>query len=254
MRLKRTAKKVINRVVKPWGMELAYTHVLTRTELRRDWLRRFPIRTVLDIGANVGQFASQIREVFPEAFIYSFEPLRDAHRSLVSEMRGDKRFRAFNFALGAENSRVIIHRSGSSASSSLRPMLDTHVAVWPSTAETGTEEVEVRQLDSLDLELAPDLLVKIDVQGFEDKVIEGGLKTLSTADFVIAEVSFIPLYEGQPLFEQIYELLSAIGFAYRGNLSQLTDPRDDRPLQADAFFVREATHLAATKTAPDIIG
>jgi FkbM family methyltransferase len=238
MNLKRIAKGLINRAVKPWGMELAYTHVLERPELRRDWLRRLPVRTVLDIGANDGDFASEVRDLLPEAFIYSFEPLGEAHAALLARMRGDARFRAFNFALGAADARAIIHRSNFSPSSSLLPMLDLHTEAWPHTAEAAAEEIEVRRLDSLGIEAEPELLVKIDVQGFEDKVIEGGRGTLAGASYVVTEVSFARLYEGQPLFEDIYGLLAGMGFAYRGSLWQLPDPRDGRPLQADAVFVR----------------
>ncbi|MDQ3918983.1 MAG: FkbM family methyltransferase [Acidobacteriota bacterium] len=238
MNLKRIAKGLINRAVRPWGMELAYTHVLERPELRRDWLKSLPVRTVLDIGANTGDFAAEIRDLLPEAFIYSFEPLRDAHAQLVSRMGGDGRFRAFNFAVGAEDSRAVIHRSAFSPSSSLLPMLDLHTEAWPHTAEAATEEIDVRRLDSVAVEEEPELLVKIDVQGFEDKVIEGGRATLARASYVVTEVSFARLYEGQPLFEDIYGLLAGMGFAYRGSLWQLPDPRDGRPLQADAVFVR----------------
>ena len=238
MNLKRAAKNFINRAVRPWGMELAYTHVLERPELRRDWLRSLPVRTVLDIGANTGQFAAEIRDLLPEAFIYSFEPLRDAHAELVARMKGDGRFRAFNVALGDEDSRSVIHRSDFSPSSSMRPMLELHTAAWPHTAGVAAEEVEVRRLDSLGIEPEPELLVKIDVQGFEDKVIEGGRATIARASYVVTEVSFGSLYEGQPLFEDIYRLLGGMGFGYRGSLWQLPDPRDGRPLQADAFFVR----------------
>lgn len=239
MNLKRITKSFINRSVRPWGMELAYSHALARPEDPHDWLRGLPIRTVLDIGANTGQFAAEIRGLRPEAFIYSFEPLRDAHASLVKRMGGDERFRAFNFALGAEDSRALIHRSEFSPSSSLLPMLELHRAAWPHTAAAVTEEIEVRRLDSLGLEPEPELLVKIDVQGFEDKVVEGGRAMLARAAYVVTEVSFARLYEGQPLFEDIYRLLAAMGFEYRGALAQLLDPRDGRPLQADAFFARE---------------
>jgi FkbM family methyltransferase len=219
-------------------MELAYSHVFDRPEMRRDWLKALPVRTVLDIGANTGEFAAEIRDLLPEAFIYSFEPLADAHAALVSQMRGDERFRAFNFALGAEDSRALIHRSNFSPSSSLLPMLELHTAAWPHTAEATTEEIEVRRLDSLGIETEPELLIKIDVQGFEDKVIEGGRVTIGRAAYVITEVSFARLYDGQPLFDDIYQLLRGMGFDYRGSLWQLPDPRDGRPLQADAVFIR----------------
>lgn len=238
MHLKRIARRLINRAVKPWGMELAYTHVLEQGAFRRDWMRSLSIRTVVDIGANTGQFATEIRDLQPDAFIFSFEPLPDEHAKLVSRMRGDSRFRAFNCALGDHDSRAVIQRSNYSPSSSMLPMLDLHTATFPHTEQTATVEVDVRRLDSVGLELEPEVLVKMDVQGFEDKVIEGGRLTLARAKYVITEVSFARLYEQQPLYEDIYRLLAEMGFNYRGSLFQMPDPRDGRLLQADAFFTR----------------
>lgn len=237
MNLKKGVKALINRMVEPWGMELAYSHLVLRPETQHDWLKNLHIRTVLDIGANEGQFAVNIRTILSEAFIYSFEPLRDIHASLVSEMRGDTRFKSFNFALGDEDATVVIHRSGSSQSSSLRPMLELHKAAWPHSAESRTEEIEVRRLDSLNLPLEPGVLVKMDVQGFEDRVIAGGRDTVSRAACVITEVSFQRLYEGQPLFDDIYQLLRGMGFEHWGTWEQIPDPRDGSPLQADAIFI-----------------
>ena len=81
-------------------------------------------------------------------------------------------------------------------------------------------------------------MIKIDVQGYEDKVIGGAVETISKAKAIIVEVSFRELYEGQPLFEKIFGLLSEKGFSYFGNLYQLLSPVDGAPLQADALFVR----------------
>lgn len=247
MKLKRIAKALTNRVVKPWGMELAYSHLVKRSEASctepphhetgRDWLKNLRIQTVLDIGANTGQFAAMIRGILPDSSIYSFEPLPDAYASLLSEMGPEPRFKAFNFALGDEDAKTMIHRSRFSPSSSLLPMLELHRAAWPYTAEVGTEEIEVRQLDALDLFLEPRVLVKLDVQGFEDRVIAGGHATIGAAACVITEVSFQRLYEGQPLFDDIYSLLLDLGFEYQGNWDQSPDPRDGRPLQADAIFI-----------------
>lgn len=244
MKLKRIVRSLINGTFKPWGMELAYSHLVMAQppeaqppEAQHDWLKNLHIRTVLDIGANTGQFAAKIRSILPESFIYSFEPLPDAYASLVSEMGGEPCFKAFNFALGDENKKTMIHRSGFSPSSSLLPMLELHTAAWPYTTEVGTEEIEVRQLDTLDFALEPGVLVKIDVQGFEDKVIAGGRATIGAAACVLTEVSFQRLYEGQPLFDDIYRMLLDLGFEYQGNWDQAPDPRDGRPLQADAIFI-----------------
>lgn len=237
MKPKRIAKALINRMVEPWEMELAYSHLVIRPASQHDWLKELHIRTVLDIGANTGQFAAKIRAILPDSFIFSFEPLGEAHALLLSEMGEDPAFKAFNFALGDENARTEINRSRFSPSSSLRRMLDLHTAAWPYTAEAGTEEIELRSLDALDLAIEPNLLVKIDVQGFEDKVIAGGRTTIGAAACVVTEVSFQRLYEAQPLFDEIYLTLREMGFEYRGNWDQLPDPRDGKLLQADAIFI-----------------
>ncbi len=235
MKLKKVVKSLVNRTFDPWGMELAYSHLVMHP--KNDWLQNLRVQTILDIGANKGQFAARIREILPEAFIYSFEPLRDAHEALLSRMEGDNAFQTFNFALGDENAKAVIHRSGYSQSSSLLPMLELHTEAWPHTAEAGTENVVVRRLDGLNLLLKPRIMVKIDVQGFEDRVIAGGRVTIGGATCVITEVSFQKLYDGQLLFDDIHFMLRDMGFQYSGNWDQLLDPRDGRPLQADAIFI-----------------
>ncbi len=84
----------------------------------------------------------------------------------------------------------------------------------------------------------PELLVKIDVQGFEGEVIRGGEAVLGRAKIVIVETTFVELYVGQPLFGTIHEQLSRLGFAFQGNLSQLWNPEDGRILQADSLYAR----------------
>jgi FkbM family methyltransferase len=70
------------------------------------------IQTVLDVGANTGQFATAaIHEILPEATIYSFEPLRECYDLLVKNMSYVSKFRAFNFALGSEDTHMGMHRS-----------------------------------------------------------------------------------------------------------------------------------------------
>ena len=62
---------------------------------------------------------------------------------------------------------------------------------------------------------------------------------VARAKIMIIEVSFQPLYEGGPLFDDVYRLLKAYGFTYNGNFEQLCSPKDGRVLQADAIFCRQ---------------
>jgi len=198
------------------------------------------IKTVIDVGAHTGEFARMIKEILPEAAIFSFEPLKAEFESLQQQMQNGAGFMAFNCAVGDRNETIEIHRSSYAQSSSLLPMAQLHKEAFPVSAGHSVEMVEVKRLDDVlrGFELKPEILIKIDVQGYEDKVIAGAAETIDRAKAIIVEVSFRELYEGQPLFAGIFELLSAKGFRYFGNLYQLLSPIDGAPLQADALFVR----------------
>ncbi|GAH79987.1 unnamed protein product, partial [marine sediment metagenome] len=84
------------------------------------------IRTVLDIGANTGQFASQFQRLLPDARLYSFEPLEDCYNELLKRMGHIPKFRAFNFALGDINGQAQIYRNDYTPSSSLLSMEKIH--------------------------------------------------------------------------------------------------------------------------------
>jgi FkbM family methyltransferase len=205
------------------------------------YLKTFNLKTVIDAGAHTGEFARMIKELLPDASVISFEPLPESFRRLESSMRDVPGFRAINCALGEAEVTLEMHHNDYSQSSSLLPMADLHREAFPETAHDTREPVRVRRLDDAlaGINLEPELLVKIDVQGYEDKVIAGGEHTISRARAVITEVSFQELYEGQPLFDDIYRQLTARGFTFMGHLYQLLNPSNGSVLQADALFVRQ---------------
>ena len=198
------------------------------------------ITTVIDVGAHTGEFARMIKTILPRAAIFSFEPLKAEFASLQQQMKDGAGFVAFNCALGDRDETVEIFRSSYAQSSSLRQMTQLHKDAFPVSAGHTVERVAVKRLDDVlrDFELQREILIKIDVQGYEDKVIAGATETIEKAKAIIVEVSFRELYDGQPLFESIFELLSAKGFKFFGNLYQLLSPVDGAPLQADALFVK----------------
>lgn len=201
------------------------------------WLRDLGVATVLDVGANVGQFATEIRNVLPAARIISFEPLRDCYEQLVGVGHRLGNAEAHRVALAAEEGYLEMHRSEFSQSSSLRPMAPLHKEAFPFTARERIEIVPVARLDDLDLSLVEPILIKVDVQGYEDRVISGGRQTIARAAAVLVETSFHRLYEGAPLFADTVALLGEMGFSYAGARGQLTDPRNGQPLQENSIFV-----------------
>jgi hypothetical protein len=100
--------------------------------------------------------------------------------------------------------------------------------------------VKIERLDDVaqNIDLGKSLFIKIDVQGYEDKVLKGGEETIKKAKVVIVETSFVPLYESQPLFDDVYSVFKKLGFAYFGMNDQLSDPKTGQILQGDAIFTR----------------
>jgi len=241
MSIKASALRLLKELLRGAGLEVSrVSSPFLRLE-RLEWLRRHDIRTVIDIGANAGQFAALVRNALPDASIYSFEPIADVHAELVKNMRADAKFTAFPFGLGEQDEERAINRNEFTPSSSLLPMNSLHQETFPFAVASRKETVSVRRLDDLRdrMRLEPNVLIKIDVQGYEDRVIRGGLQTFREAAVVLMEVGIEPLYEGQWLFAEMHDALRDLGFDFKGIYGQLL-AGDGAPLQADVIFVRDA--------------
>ncbi|CAN5172890.1 hypothetical protein BH09BAC5_BH09BAC5_27870 [soil metagenome] len=203
------------------------------------WIQNMNINTVLDVGAWKGDSARQFSELFPTAKIFSFEPLRDCFERLQALEKNIQNLKTFNFALGDKADKLKINRSGFSPSSSLLKMKDTHKEAFPFSAEETIEEIEVRTLDSVTsgLDLSPNVLLKIDVQGFEENVLKGAFETLKKVKIIVIELSFVELYAGQPMFDKIYNILKDHGFVYSGSWQQLLNPKDGAIWQQNGVFI-----------------
>ena len=81
------------------------------------------------------------------------------------------------------------------------------------------------------------MLLKLDVQGGELAVLEGGPRTLEHVQAVLVEVSFVELYTGQPLADKVFDRLRTLGFTCRGGWS-LTYGSAGECLQGDFLFAR----------------
>jgi len=214
---------------------------LMRLAPHRRWFDGAGIRTVLDVGSYTGGFAFAMRQMLPEAQIYSFEPLPENYQKLVCNLERFGKFRAFHTALGNQRGELTFWRNDFAASSSALAMSDLHKQSFPETGHAVAIRVPVTRLDDLlgQVELKGKTLLKLDVQGYELEVLRGGPEMLKRVDYIFSEVSFRPLYEGQPLFDDVYDFLKPLDFAYAGDLEVLPSPVDGTILQADALFVRQ---------------
>jgi len=202
------------------------------------WLKELGIKTILDIGANEGQFAEKITAILPEADLICFEPLNEPFEKLKEKFQDKNNFFCLRTALGSKEGKQRIFRNEYSPSSSILPMKQTHKEAFDFARVEYEEEIDIKKLDNVVRHIRIDApyLVKIDVQGYELQVIDGGIRTIEGAQLVILETSFVELYEGSPLFGDIYNKLASMNFRYVGSFEQLFRPRDGRILQQDSIF------------------
>jgi len=199
------------------------------------------VDTVLDVGANTGQFGTMLRQSGFTGRIHSVEPLQDAFTALAAAASADAAWTAQRAAVSAEPGSLTMNVSRNGVSSSVLPMLERHAAAAPSAEYVAQETVPATTVDEIvaDRALAPESAVlKIDVQGFEQQVLDGAAATLSRFRGVRTEMSLVPLYDGQALMPEIVELLARHGFELWSIEPGFMEPQTRRLLQLDGIFFR----------------
>ena len=197
------------------------------------------LKTVVDVGANRGQFALAVRQWVPQARVISFEPLPGPATVFRRVFSGDDRVQLHQAAIGPRPEQRNMHISAKDDSSSLLPISAAQKEVFPGTGEVSSIEVRVAPLEAfLSAEdLRPPSMLKLDVQGFEYEALLGCESLLANFDRIYCECSFVELYSGQKLADTIIDWLSARGFAINGILNIMYD-KTGRTVQADLFFLR----------------
>ena len=234
---------LVKRMLREFGLDIRkYAPDRSPSAQMAAVLRNFQIDLVFDVGANQGQFATEIRAGGYVGDIISFEPLTAAYAALLKLSERDEKWNVHpRCALGAKSGETEINIAANSASSSLLPMLESHIQAAPHTAYIGSESVSLQTLDSIAVDYVTKYknpFLKIDTQGYEWDVLDGAKRVLPHLRGVLLELSLIPLYEGQHLWRDLIDRLETEGFSLWALQPGFTDPRDGRTLQADGVFIR----------------
>lgn len=146
-----------------------------------------------------------------------------------------------NFALGDADAILPINVSRNSVSSSILPMLDWHVRLAPGTAPAARIDVPVRRLDSvpeLRAAAAQRCLLKIDAQGYEDRILRGAGDVMDSLSLLYLESSLVPIYEGELLIEDMIAFLRTRGFVPVDIGPGHRDRTSKRQFQANILFAK----------------
>jgi FkbM family methyltransferase len=190
--------------------------------------------------ATHAQFAVAAVRLLAPAKLYAFEPIPEVCARLKKNTARVPQVHTAAMALGEAAGRREFHRNSHSHSSSILSLGRSHLETFPHAREVALIDVQMSTLDIFfaNQQLAPPVLLKLDVQGYEAKVIDGGKATLARTRWVVAETSLRSLYEGEPLFLELVQKMREHGFRFLRPVGCLSDPRSGEVLQLDALFER----------------
>jgi FkbM family methyltransferase len=203
-------------------------------------LSTYGIDLVLDVGANSGQYARQLRSFGYANEIISFEPMKEPYEALARSCASDQLWTCRHYGLGENTDTKTIHISGNSVSSSILPMMEEHERHAPRSHVIGEEIIEVRRLDEIEESIAwgktKTAWLKIDVQGFEDRVLAGASGCLDRIAAIQVELSLRPLYDDQLTIRAMMDLLANYGFDVVAFEPGFSDKETGEYLQVDGIF------------------
>jgi FkbM family methyltransferase len=199
------------------------------------------IETVIDVGANQGQYRDFLRDrVGFDGRIESFEPTPALVALLQEKARGDRDWRIHPFALGSSEGALQFNLMQKTVLNSFRqPASDS--ATFGNVI-LGTTTVPVRTLDSVfgDRYGLERTYLKLDTQGYDLEVLKGGSLVVSKVPALQTEVSMVPLYETTPNYRESIDAFAAYGFAVADMFLVVSDDQQVA-MEFDCLMVRPSS-------------
>ena len=232
---------LIRKILNPLNCDLVrYPHHEDKRFIQL--LLRLNIDTLFDIGANVGQFASEMRSFGYKKAIVSFEPLDEAFKELKKKSSNDVRWTVCHSAVGNDDGEIEINVSRDSVCSSILEREKILDKTHPMSVFYKKEKVSICKIDSVIdkyIESNSNVFVKIDTQGFEKNVIDGAQNSISSIKGFIMELSFVSLYKSETLFMDMIPFMKSIGYELWQIIPVAFDNSNQRIVQANIVFVKQ---------------
>jgi FkbM family methyltransferase len=208
---------------------------------REKLLNHFSINKILDVGANSGQYSTGIREIGFKGNIVSFEPVKHVFNKLKKKSEKDSKWEVHNIALGNKKEELEINVSKNTYSSSILNMMPEHLKNAPEAMYLEKEIIKVDTLDNMFnsiVTINDRVLLKLDVQGFEKKVLEGAKESLKRITGIQVEMSVVEMYEGELTYLEMIDYLSKLGFSLFSLENGFYNTKTGQLLQVDGIFFR----------------
>ena len=243
-------KILIHKTLKLFGLRI---HKINRDRSNLDrlykiFLNEIKSPIIIDVGANIGQSINRFKKLNKKAIIHSFEPIKKDFQALQDKYKNDKNVFLNNIALGEKEYEKKLFSNNLSGSSSFSKLIPN--TYWikqrSSTRNINPEEAFDKEVDckvmTLDdycknKQIQKIDVLKIDTQGYEDKVLVGAKKLIENKkiNYVELEIIFNNIYEKKLNFFEIEKHLVPFGY----ELFAIQNPGnlyDDYIFQVDVIY------------------
>jgi FkbM family methyltransferase len=217
-----------------------FGYELSRTPSAQGFLSSRNVDLVLDVGANLGQYARGLRGHGYKGRIHSFEPIKVVYEKLAASAAGDALWDVSNRAVGAAPGRADINVSDYTVYSSMRPTTELGTSFSRHAGVVRTESVEVVTLDSYDVGTAQAVFLKIDTQGYEREVLAGAGDLLKRCVGLQLELPIEHLYKDVWSFNEALAYVDNLGLV-PAQVRMVNALHDDKAsaLEFDVIFRRK---------------
>lgn len=193
-------------------------------------------KTVIDVGANRGDFIKASKYLFPNAKIYAFEPQEEFY-SVIKNMPN---VTAFNYGLWDKEGKSIFYKNkeNTGSSSFLKPTKNYGELIGK--IEDLSEVILLKKrFDKLNIAIERPCFLKIDVEGAEEKVIRGFGNKLREIDVLQIEWFFKDIHENQMKLSKIMPLLEKYEFSGFVQIELVSEPGKTKPYVCDLIFFKD---------------
>lgn len=202
------------------------------------------IDLIIDVGANTGQFGELLKKIGYSNKLYSFEPNPYAFKILSEKASSVANWSCHPIALGEKTEEMELNLHESSVFSSFQDINETGLKLWPSLKNSKRISVNVVRADQFfkkeDLKNS-NILLKMDTQGFDNKVFVGANDIMQNVHVLLSELSFKPIYENMMIWSDSIKLYESEGF-YLSGLYPVSRTDGWRLIEADGLFCRDTSN------------
>jgi FkbM family methyltransferase len=197
-------------------------------------------KTIIDIGANKGQFSNLADYILNPNKIIAIEANPNLEEDLNKNLLHIKNKTILISGIGNYEGELPFNFNLDSQVSSFLEVGPDRLEAFPDDKNIEIRNIPIAKLDSL-IQISnidEPILLKIDVQGFEKEVIEGAINVLKSVRWILIETSFLNLYNGEPNFVEMLDILKSLGFHFKGPMNFHESPDKFNIIEMDALFVK----------------